>query len=108
MFSGNFLLVCFGLVLCLSIYILEYTCQIPLEIKKQKAAGTSLAVQWLGLCLPMQVVGVQSLVREVGSHMPHGQKNQGIQQEQYCDKFIGDFKNVPHQKNLKKKKISLQ
>ena len=35
--------------------------------------GASLVVQWLGLCLPMQGVQVQSLVGEMGSHMPHGQ-----------------------------------
>ena len=37
--------------------------------------GTSLAVQWLRLRLPMQGVRVQSLVGDlVGSHMPRGQK----------------------------------
>ena len=36
--------------------------------------GTSLAVQELRLCLPMQGVWVQSLVRELRFHMPHGQK----------------------------------
>ena len=34
--------------------------------------GTSLVVQWLGLRLPTQMVWVQSLVRELRSHM--GQK----------------------------------
>ena len=38
--------------------------------------GTSPAVQWLRLCLalPMQGMRVQSLVRELRSHMPHRQK----------------------------------
>jgi len=36
--------------------------------------GTSLAVQWLRLHLPMQGVWVQSLVRELRSHMPEKQK----------------------------------
>ena len=36
--------------------------------------GTSLVVQWLGLCLPMQGVQVRSLVGELGSHMPRVQK----------------------------------
>ena len=31
---------------------------------------TSLAVQWLRLCLPMQGVWVRSLVMELRSHMP--------------------------------------
>ena len=36
--------------------------------------GTSLAIQWLRLHLSMQGVQVQSLVRELRYHMPHGQK----------------------------------
>ena len=35
--------------------------------------GASLVVQWLKLCLPMQGVQVQSLVRELRCHMPLGQ-----------------------------------
>ena len=35
---------------------------------------TSLVVQWLRLCLPMQEVRVRSLVGELRSHMPRGQK----------------------------------
>ena len=35
---------------------------------------TSLAVQWFRLHLPMQAVWVQFLVRELTSHMSHGQK----------------------------------
>ena len=31
-------------------------------------------------------------------------KNQNIKQKQYCKQFNKDFKNGPHQKNLKKKK----
>ena len=34
--------------------------------------GTSLAVQWLRIFLPMQGMLVRSLVRELGSHMPWG------------------------------------
>ena len=33
---------------------------------------TSLVVQWLRLCLPLQTVQVQSLVEKLRSHMPHG------------------------------------
>ena len=40
---------------------------------RSKVAGTSLAVQWLRLCLAMQGVRVQSLVGELRSHMPCGQ-----------------------------------
>ena len=31
-------------------------------------------VQWLRLCLPMQEVWVQSLLKELRSHMPYSQK----------------------------------
>ena len=60
--------------------------------------GTSLMVQWLRLDLPKQGAWVQSLVREMRSHMPHGQKYQNIKQKQYCNKFNEDFKNGPHKK----------
>ena len=36
--------------------------------------GTSLVVQWLRLHIPMQEVGVRSLVRQLRSHMRQGQK----------------------------------
>ena len=41
-----------------------------------------------------------------GAKIPHASrtKNQNIKQKQYCNKFNKDFKNGPHQKNLKKKK----
>ena len=38
------------------------------------ATGTSLAVRWLGLCLPMFRVHAWPLVGELRSHMPRGQK----------------------------------
>ena len=66
--------------------------------------GTSLAVQWLRLRLPLQEVRVSSLVGELRSHMPPVQKTRNIKQKQYCNKFNKDFKNGPYQKNLKKKK----
>ena len=34
-----------------------------------KVSETPLVVQWLRVCLPMQGMRVQSLVRELGSHM---------------------------------------
>lgn len=36
--------------------------------------GISLVVEGLRLHLPMHVAGIQSLVRELRSHKPHGQK----------------------------------
>ena len=40
-----------------------------------------------------------------GAEIPHASwpKKQNIKQRQYCNKFNKDFKNGPHQKNLKKK-----
>ena len=43
--------------------------------------GTSLAVQWLELHLPMQGVWIQSLARELRSHIPHGQKTKNHETE---------------------------
>ena len=65
---------------------------------------TFLAVHWLRIHLPMQEVQVRSLVQ--GAKIPHalGPKNQNIKQKQCSNKFSKDFKNGPHQKNLKKKK----
>ena len=58
---------------------------------------TSLVVQWLKLCLPMQGVPVQSLVKGLRYHMPHrAEKKQNIKKRQYCSKFNKDFKNGPH------------
>ena len=64
--------------------------------------GTSLGVQLLRLCLPMQGVWVQSLVRELRSHMPPGQKKQNIKQKQNCNKFNKDFKrwSISKKENL--------
>ena len=42
--------------------------------RERDILGTSLAVGWLRLCLPMQRVQVRSLVMEVRSHIPHSQK----------------------------------
>ena len=52
----------------------------------------------------MQGVQVQSLVGELRSHMPCGQKNQNIKQKQCCNKVNKDFKNRSYQKTFKKKK----
>jgi len=63
--------------------------------------GTSLGVQWVRLCLPVLSVWVQSLVRELRSHMKP--RSQNKKQKQYCNKLNKDFKNDPHQKEKKKK-----
>ena len=45
------------------------------EMKSIASVGTSLVVQGLRLCLAMQGVQVHSLVWELTSHMPSGQKH---------------------------------
>ena len=49
---------------------------------KETSMGTPLAVQWLRFHLPVQELWVQSLVRELRSHMPRGavQKKKNTQQ----------------------------
>ena len=54
---------------------------------------------------PSVEVPVQSLIRELRSHMPHSKKQQQqqqktttIKQKQCCNTFNKDFKVGPHQK----------
>ena len=60
--------------------VLTYTLHCPRRLHSHNTSskindqGTSLEVQWLRLCLPMQGVKVQSLVGKLRSHMPWGQK----------------------------------
>ena len=42
------------------------------KLTLQNPPGTSLVVQWLRICLPMQGMWVWSLVEELISHMPRG------------------------------------
>jgi len=54
--------------------------KIVMKYKNQnKCPGTSLVVQWLRICVPMQEMGVQSLARELRSQLPQG--NQGNAQQ---------------------------
>ena len=47
--------------------------------------------QWLRLCHLKQWVSVRSQVRELGVHVPRGQKkSQNIKQKQLCNKFNKD------------------
>ena len=55
----------------------------------------------------MQGLWVQSLVGELRSHMPFGQKIQNIEQKQYRNKFNEDLTNGSHQKKNLKIKIKL-
>ena len=59
--------------------------------------------------LPSDAEGV-GLIPGWGAEIPHalGPKNQNIKQKQYCNKFNKNFKNGPHQQNLKKKERSFR
>ena len=73
------------------------------QYKSEGLGGNSLAVQQLRPHRPMLGVWVQSLAKELRSHILHSQKNpQNIKKKQYCNKFSKDFKNDPHQKKEKK------
>ena len=61
--------------------------------------GTSPVIQWLRLGLPLQEVQVQSLIGELRSHMPRGQKNQNIKQKRIVKDSIKTLKMV-HIKNF--------
>ena len=50
----------------------------------------------------MQWVRVQSMVKELRSHIPCG-KNPEHKQKQYCSKFNKDFKNGPYEKKRERK-----
>ena len=78
-------------------------CKSDFLILKKIIEGTSLAVQWLRLHLPLQGVWVQSLVGELRFPRTSQPKNQNIRQKQYCNKFNKDFKNGPIQSNILKK-----
>ena len=69
-----------------------YRGKINAKISTRTFPGTSLGVQWLRLHLPMHGMQVQSLVGQLRSHMPWGQKKKDIKQKQYCNKFTKDFK----------------
>ena len=76
--------------------------ELTLQLNFQKILfWTSLVVQHLTLCLPMQWVQVQSLVGETEIPGLTAEK-QNIKQKQYCNRFNKDFRNGPHQKNLKR------
>lgn len=66
--------------------------------------GTSLAVQWLGLSLPMQG-RLTSSVREVRSHMPHGQRTETHRRSNTAPNPIKALKMVH---SLKKKNNPLK
>ena len=61
--------------------------------EKRGSSWSSLVVQWLRLCLPVQGLRVQSLVGELRALAAKKPKHK---QKQYCNKFNKDFLNGPH------------
>ena len=55
--------------------------------------GTSLVVQWLRLCLPMQGVRIHSLFGDLRSHMPCGPKSKTEKRSNIVTNSIKIFKN---------------
>ena len=67
-----------------------------------KSLGTSLAVQWLQFPLPKQGLQVQSLVGELRSHMPCGQKAKTLNRSNTVTNSIKTLKMVRMRKKKKK------
>ena len=65
---------------------------------------TSLVVQWLRLHLPVQGVQVQSLVGELRSHMPQGQKTKTSNRSNIVTNPIKTLKMVHDKKIILEKK----
>lgn len=70
-----------------------------------KISGDFPGTPGLTHCLPMQEVGVRSMVRELRSHMTLDQKKQNIKQMQYCNKFNKDLKMAYIKKKRKQLKM---
>ena len=64
---------------------------------------TSLVVQWLRPHPPLQQVWVWSLVGELRSLIPPGQKTKTKKKKWNCNKLSKDFRNSPHQKIFKRR-----
>ena len=75
---------------------------------KEWVRGTSLVTQSLRLCLPMEQVQALSLVREVRSHMPRGQKTKTYNRNSIVTNSIKIFYIVHIKKKRKKKRMVIQ
>ena len=60
----------------------------------------------MGLCLPVQGVWVQFLVRELGSHMPQDQGTTALIGSNLIAKSINTLKMVHTHKNLRLKQVA--
>ena len=75
-------------------------------VYKKPTTGTSLAAQWLRLCLPLQGLWVQSLFGQQRSHVPRGQKSKTWNRNNTLTDSIKTLKivHIKNKKNRKKKK----
>ena len=71
--------------------------------ESRQNSRTFLVAQWLRFCLPVQGLGVQTLVRAKIPHALHPKKKKNRKQKQDCNKF----KNDPHQKHSLNKKYRI-
>ena len=63
----------------------------PISQSEERKTETFIVVQQLKLCLAMQGVWVQSLVKELRSHIPETKK-QNRKKTENCNKFNKEFK----------------
>ena len=74
-----------------------------MEIEISIISRTSLVVQWLSLCLSMQGALVQSLVRELRSHMLHSAAKAKVKKNFFFLKKYRLFHKLPKgQQSVKK------
>ena len=84
--------------------LLSSVCQFSSALGDKKTdGGMSLVVQWIRICLPMQGAHVQSLFRELGSHVLQG--NQVLAPQ--LEKAQSPRATMKTQHSQKKKKIDL-
>ena len=96
------------------LFILLESCIFIAENQEKRKAkgrefGTSLAVQWVRLCLSKQGMQVPSPVGVLRPHLPRDQKSKTspqtpTKQKQHCNKVNKDFRNGPPQKKKNQKK----
>lgn len=95
----------YNCITCLSLSLLvgQHVIHVIDKILNNKAFyGTSLVIQWFRCCLPIRGMQIQSLVREVRSHMPASQKTQTQNRNNIVTSPIKTLKIVHIKKNLKK------
>ena len=75
---------------CLTAHVKSAGGQRAVSSLKNMGGEASLMIQCLRIHLAMQGMQVRSLVRELRSHKPHGQKKQNRKQKQYYKLLLGE------------------